>query len=135
MARSNKISVAVIGAGLSGLAAATELHKRGIEVTVLEASDRVGGRTFTLTPTTEHKRSDKDYGWADLGASFVGPTQSHIMKLIKELGCELVPCRDELDMVHYSKVSVKDQHCLLTCWCDDLIHISSYRDRHEINCR
>ncbi|XP_046990529.1 amine oxidase [flavin-containing]-like [Schistocerca americana] len=107
MARSDKVNVVVIGAGLSGLAAALELHKRGIEVTVLEALDRVGGRTFTLTPSTEHEGSDKDYGWADLGASFVGPTQTHIMKLIKELGCELIPCLDALDRVHYSK----GRHC------------------------
>lgn len=37
----------VIGAGLSGLVVAYELEQRGYEVTVLEASDRVGGRNLT----------------------------------------------------------------------------------------
>ena len=35
--------VIVLGAGLAGLAAARELHTRGVDVTVLEARDRLGG--------------------------------------------------------------------------------------------
>jgi phytoene dehydrogenase-like protein len=37
----------VIGAGLAGLACARQLHRRGVSVRVLEASDRVGGRVRT----------------------------------------------------------------------------------------
>jgi oxygen-dependent protoporphyrinogen oxidase len=40
-------SVIVIGAGISGLAAAYELHRRGVTPIVLEASDRVGGLILT----------------------------------------------------------------------------------------
>src|SRR5690606_33862754 len=39
--------VVVVGAGLAGLCAATELRRRGVHVRVLEASDRVGGRTYS----------------------------------------------------------------------------------------
>src|SRR5437588_2736351 len=38
----------VIGAGVAGLAAARELKKRGLEVVVLEARDRIGGRVHTV---------------------------------------------------------------------------------------
>jgi monoamine oxidase len=39
--------VVVIGAGAAGMAAARELMSRGLTVTVLEASSRIGGRVFT----------------------------------------------------------------------------------------
>ena len=38
------MTVAIIGAGLAGLACANELHAAGVDVTVYEASDGVGGR-------------------------------------------------------------------------------------------
>ena len=41
------MAVVVVGAGLSGLAAARHLTRHGIEVTVLEGSDAVGGRVRT----------------------------------------------------------------------------------------
>ena len=38
----------VVGAGLSGLVAGRELTRRGAEVTVFEARERIGGRVWTL---------------------------------------------------------------------------------------
>ncbi len=42
--------VLVIGAGVAGLAAASQLAAHGLAVTILEARDRIGGRILTVRP-------------------------------------------------------------------------------------
>ncbi|MGB3482008.1 MAG: NAD(P)/FAD-dependent oxidoreductase [Mycobacterium sp.] len=71
-------TVAVVGAGLSGLTAARELHRRGVDVIVLEAADRVGGRAMTETTTLGSR--------VDLGGQWIGHNHHHIMELADELG-------------------------------------------------
>jgi monoamine oxidase len=71
----------VVGAGLSGLAAAARLQAAGKRVRVLEARDRVGGRTLSV---------DFHGGPVDLGGQWVGPTQTRTLALVEELGLELV---------------------------------------------
>lgn len=63
----NKTQVAVLGAGLAGLVAGRELIAAGKQVTLLEARDRVGGRTWTV-PFANTGIS------VDLGAEWVIPT-------------------------------------------------------------
>ena len=56
--------IIIIGAGISGLAAALELARAGMNVEILEARDRVGGRIFTQhDPNLNHP--------VELGAEFV----------------------------------------------------------------
>lgn len=74
--------VIVIGAGPSGLAAARELVGGGLDVVLLEARDRVGGRTWTV-PAGDTE--------VDLGGQWVGPTQHHLLGLIKEFGLQTSP--------------------------------------------
>lgn len=50
MAATESSSVVIIGAGAAGLAAAQRLNSRGIDVVVLEARDRIGGRVWTERP-------------------------------------------------------------------------------------
>jgi monoamine oxidase len=75
--------VIVIGAGLAGLTAAREIARKGRSVLVLEARDRVGGRTLS------HTTSLGDV--VDLGAQWIGPTQDRMEALCKELGIETFP--------------------------------------------
>ncbi len=63
-------SVAIVGAGVAGLAAATELHATGLDdVVVLEARDRIGGRVWTDTIG--------DGFPIDLGASWIQGTDGN----------------------------------------------------------
>ena len=80
----HEADVLVIGAGLAGLAAARDLGAAGASVVVLEARDRVGGRTLSRAVAGA---SDV----ANLGATFVGPTQRRILALAKELGIGTFP--------------------------------------------
>lgn len=70
-------SVVVVGAGIAGLTAAYCLSKLGVDVTVLEASERVGGRMST---------DRRDSYLIDRGAQFLSDGYSVICELISELG-------------------------------------------------
>jgi monoamine oxidase len=80
-----RVDVCVVGAGFAGLVAARELRKAGKSVVVLEARRRVGGRSYSRSLGG----GAKDV--ANLGATFVGPTQTHIIALAKEMGIGVFP--------------------------------------------
>jgi monoamine oxidase len=71
--------VLVVGAGLAGLTAARALRTAGRSVVVLEARDRVGGRTFDQS-------LPGGAGVVELGGQWAGPGQDRVLALAKELG-------------------------------------------------
>ncbi len=73
----------VVGAGLSGLAAARDLVRAGLEVVVLEARDRVGGRAYSVRSPAGRR--------LDRGGQWIGPTQDHLAALAEELGVATFP--------------------------------------------
>ncbi|BAV41108.1 flavin monoamine oxidase family protein [Mycobacterium ulcerans] len=73
-----EVDVCVVGAGFAGLTAALRLKQAGHSVALLEARDRVGGRTFTVVR--------EDGSWIDKGGAWIGPTQHRIYALMKEFG-------------------------------------------------
>ncbi|XP_003218986.3 amine oxidase [flavin-containing] B [Anolis carolinensis] len=92
---SNKCDVVVIGGGISGLSAAKLLFDSGLNVIVLEACNRVGGRTFTVR--------NKHVKYVDLGGAYVGPTQNRILRLSKELGLETYKVNEVEHLIHHVK--------------------------------
>jgi monoamine oxidase len=73
-----RVDVVVIGAGLAGLSAASDLVRAGHSVAVLEARTRVGGRTLN------HPVGDGEV--IEVGGEWVGPGQNRIVARAREFG-------------------------------------------------
>src|SRR6185437_3013346 len=72
------VDYCVVGAGFAGLAAALRLKQAGRSVALLEARDRVGGRTYTEVCS--------DGSWIDRGGAWIGPGQDRVYALMDEFG-------------------------------------------------
>jgi monoamine oxidase len=81
--RTRRADVCVVGAGLSGLAAARALVAADRSVVVLEARNRVGGRTWNA--------SLGNGNITEIGGQFAGPTQDRILALARAVGVKTFP--------------------------------------------
>ena len=93
--------VAIVGAGPSGLAAATALRKAGLTVAVIEARDRVGGRTWTDTI---------DGAVLEIGGQWVSPDQTALLALLDELGLKTFERYREGESVYISSAGERTQY-------------------------
>jgi monoamine oxidase len=75
------VRAAVVGAGLAGLSAADELRRAGVEIIVLEARDRVGGRVWS--------RELENGAVIEMGAEFILPGHTAARDLAEQFGLEL----------------------------------------------
>ncbi|WP_019415159.1 FAD-dependent oxidoreductase [Paenisporosarcina sp. TG20] len=87
--------VIIVGAGLSGLRAATLLIEKGINCRILESRDRIGGRVLSASVPDR-----SDLGRFDLGPTWFWPqNESHIAALVKELNLETFVQSNEGEML------------------------------------
>ncbi|BAQ11639.1 amine oxidase [Bacillus sp. OxB-1] len=74
--------VIIIGAGFAGVTAARELSQKGYQILVLEARDRLGGRTWV-----DHQLGRN----LEMGGTWVHWFQPHVWAEISRYGLEVVP--------------------------------------------
>ena len=82
--RGSSPRIVIVGAGVAGLTCAYRLRQAGIEARVFEASDRIGGRTWTLRGYFAQGQI------AEHGGEFISLNQFEVQRLAKELGLRLV---------------------------------------------
>jgi putrescine oxidase len=92
--RTIECDVAVAGAGIAGLVAAMSLAREGLQVVVLEARDRVGGRVLNVEIGGQPN---------ELGGQWVAPYQPEMHALLAELGIEIFPSHREGEHVYIGK--------------------------------
>lgn len=79
--------VVIVGAGFAGLAAARALKAAGRSVIIVDGRDRVGGRAYS--------EQVKLGGWVDMGAQWLGPDQTRVLEIAKEVGAQTFPSHVE----------------------------------------
>lgn len=81
----NDADYIIIGAGIAGLTTAYQLQKQAVSVLVLEARERVGGRTWS---------GSLEGAEVDWGGEWIGEGQPRTYTLLKELGLRTFPTYD-----------------------------------------
>src|SRR3954470_8624356 len=79
VASARECDVAVVGAGVAGLAAMRALEAKGLRTQVLEARDRIGGRIYTV-------RDPRVAFPIELGAEFVHGEAEEVVEIVDDAG-------------------------------------------------
>ena len=84
------VDFVIIGAGVAGLGAATALRDAGRSVIILEASDRVGGRAWTVYPEV------LGHAWFDMGAIWFHDAENNPLTAIARAAGDKLLRADEI---------------------------------------
>ncbi len=111
------LDIIIIGAGISGLAAALDLTRAGMKVDILEARDRIGGRIFTQQDATLNHP-------IELGAEFVHGLAPEIWLRLQQHGLKVNEVEGDL----WCSLDHKLQKCDFFSKADKIL--SAMDDKH-----
>lgn len=95
--------VIIVGAGAAGLACSQELIKKGLDVLVLEARSRLGGRVFTIHPD-EHKSP------VELGAEFIHGYSEEMSRILNSAHLPFYDANDDHYFLKDKKLVLKPKY-------------------------
>ncbi|MDK6259624.1 NAD(P)/FAD-dependent oxidoreductase [Corynebacterium frankenforstense] len=98
--------VVIVGAGPAGLTAAYTLRNKGLSVAVVEARDRVGGRTWNGLA----RDAEGNDHFIELGGQWISPDQTRLTALVEELGLETFPRYREGKSIYVSPDGTRHEY-------------------------
>src|SRR5690348_12896074 len=110
--------IIIAGGGAAGLFAARELSKRGYDITVLEATDRLGGRIHTIRNSSFTQAVEK-------GVEFIHGNLPLTIQLLQEAGIVYTAVRG--NMVRVSNGDWKTQDDFTLGWDEMMRKMNSIR--------
>ena len=107
----------IVGAGIAGLTAGRQLQTFGLDVTILESRDRVGGRVSTFR---------KNNYVADLGAMVVTGLGGNPMTIVsKQVNMELTKVKQKCPLFESGGQTVSKSGKLnKLCWEKNIFHMA-----------
>ena len=119
-ANSDHADVVVVGAGVAGLVAASELAEAGLSVVILEARDRIGGRVYTLNDLEQQFP-------IELGAEFIHGRPPEIMDVLRANGISV----SEVDGDNFCVQNGKLSSCDFVSEVDEILQKMSDKEADE----
>jgi len=128
-----KPTVIIIGAGFAGLSAAYELYKRGISFTLLESTNRIGGRVHS------HLMDKEENLVVELGAEWIGEHHTLMKSLCEEMKLPIENNQFDTHLIYKGQYSKSNDWEYSKAWLDKFEQLKkdyfnlSEKEQHDLD--